>query len=105
MVDTCVMCGACVPEGRMVCPMCEHFSAKSHAKDKKSAILNFLRKYHTGKRNVVHSAELERLFSLNDRAARRKISALRKEGYSICSGDMGYYYAENQKDINSTVAG
>ena len=36
MVDTCVMCGACVPEGRMVCPMCEHFSAKPHAKDKKS---------------------------------------------------------------------
>lgn len=54
-------------------------------------------------RNAVHSAELERLFSLDDRAVRRKISALRKEGYPICSGDMGYYYAENQKDINSTV--
>jgi hypothetical protein len=40
---------------------------------------------------------------LDDRAVRRKISALRKEGYPICSGDMGYYYAENQKDINSTV--
>ncbi len=103
MVDTCVMCGACVPEGRMVCPMCEHFSAKPHSKDKKSAILDHLRKHHTGKKNAVHSAELERLFSLDNRAVRRKISALRKEGYPICSGDMGYYYAENQKDINSTV--
>lgn len=70
---------------------------------KKSAILDHLRKHHTGMRNAVHSAELERLFSLDDRAVRRKISALRKEGYPICSGDMGYYYAENQKDINSTV--
>lgn len=23
MVDTCVCCGAPVPEGRMVCPICE----------------------------------------------------------------------------------
>jgi len=23
MEDSCVMCGAFVPEGRMVCPMCE----------------------------------------------------------------------------------
>ena len=103
MVDSCVMCGDCVREGKMGCPMCEHFGAKPHAKDKKSAILDRLRKHHTGKKNAVHSAELERFFSLDDRAVRRKISALRKDGYPICSGDMGYYYAENQKDINSTV--
>ncbi len=103
MIDTCVMCGNYVPEGRMVCPICENYSAKPHAKDKKSAILDCLKRHHTGKRNAVHSAELEQLFSLDDRAVRRKISALRKEGYPICSGDMGYYYAENQKEINSTV--
>lgn len=102
MTDTCVCCGYYVPEGRMICPGCEYF-CRPHAKDKKTAILECLKKNHTGKRNAVHSAELERLFSLDDRAIRRKINALRKEGYPICSGDMGYYYAENQKEINSTV--
>ena len=103
MIDTCICCGEYVPEGRMICPGCERFSGPMHVKDKKTAILENLKKYHTGKRNAVHSAELERLFSLDDRAVRRKISALRQEGYPICSGDMGYYYAESQKEINSTV--
>ena len=103
MIDTCICCGEYLPEGRMICPGCEHFGGPMHVKDKKTAILENLKKYHTGKRNAVHSAELERLFSLDDRAVRRKISALRQEGYPICSGDMGYYYAESQKEINSTV--
>ena len=103
MIDTCICCGEYVPEGRTICPGCERFGGPMHVKDKKTAILENLKKYHTGKRNAVHSAELERLFSLDDRAVRRKISALRQEGYPICSGDMGYYYAESQKEINSTV--
>ncbi len=104
MIDTCVCCGNYVPEGRMVCPGCEYANKNLHVKDKKTEILKCLKKYHTGKRNAVHSAELQRLFSLDDRAVRRKISALRKEGYPICSGDVGYYYAENKKEINSTVS-
>ena len=104
MIDTCVCCGNYVPEGRMVCPGCEYANKNLHVKDKKTGILECLKKYHTGKRNAVHSAELQRLFSLDDRAVRRKISALRKEGYPICSGDVGYYYAENKKEINSTVS-
>lgn len=103
MIDTCVCCCSYVPEGRMVCPGCEHFGGPMILKDKKTAILDYLRNYHVGKKNAVHSRELERLFSLDDRAVRRKISALRQEGYPICSGDMGYYYAESQKEINSTV--
>ena len=99
----CVFCNEPIPDGQRVCRECMIQRTMIHAKDKKSAILDHLRKHHIGKKNAVHSAELERLFSLDDRAVRRKISALRKEGYPICSGDMGYYYAENQKDINSTV--
>ena len=99
----CVFCNEPIPDGQRVCRECMIQRTPIHAKDKKSAILDHLRKHHIGMRNAVHSAELERLFSLDDRAVRRKISALRKEGYPICSGDMGYYYAENQKDINSTV--
>ena len=99
MTDTCVCCGRYVPEGRMVCHGCEYYGGPFHVKDKKTAILECLKKNHTGKENAVHSAELQRLFSLDDRAVRRKVSALRKEGYPICSGDMGYYYAESQKAI------
>ena len=103
MTEPKVCCGHYVPEGRMVCSGCEYYGGPMHVKDKKAAILECLKKNHTGKKNAVHSAELQRLFSLDDRAIRRKVSALRKEGYPICSGDMGYYYAESQKDINSTV--
>ena len=99
----CVFCNESIPDGQRVCRECMFQRTAIHAKDKKSAILECLKKNHTGKRNAVHSAELERMFSLDDRAVRRKISALRKEGYPICSGDVGYYYAENQKEINSTV--
>lgn len=29
MVNRCVHCGTVIPEGRMVCPMCEHESTKT----------------------------------------------------------------------------
>ena len=103
MMNTCIANGTCIPELINICPFCECCRNRPHVKDKKTAILECLKKNHTGKRNAVHSSELERLFSIDDRAVRRKISALRKEGYPICSGDVGYYYAENQKEINSTV--
>ncbi len=103
MTDKCAGCVKYVPEVKLVCPGCENKVAAVHVKDKKTAILECLKKYHTGKRNAVHSAELERLFSMDDRAVRRKISALRKDGHPICSGDVGYYYAENKKEINTTV--
>lgn len=100
---SCVFCNEFIPNGQRACRECMIQRTAIHTKDKKTAILECLKTNHTGKRNAVHSAELERLFSIDDRAVRRKISALRKEGYPICSGDMGYYYAENQKEINSTV--
>jgi len=71
--------------------------------DKRAAICNYLKKYHTGKDNAVYSRELERLFSLDGRTLRRKISSMRQDGYPICSGETGYYYAENQKEINAMI--
>lgn len=71
--------------------------------DKKTAICNYLKKYHSGKDNAVLSRELERLFSLDGRTLRRKISSLRQDGHPICSDETGYYYAETQKEINATV--
>ncbi len=71
--------------------------------DKKNAICEYLKKNHTGKDKAVFSAELERLFSVDGRTLRRKISSLRQDGYPICSDETGYYYADNQKEINDTV--
>ena len=71
--------------------------------DKRTAICNFLKKYHTGRDNAVYSRELERLFSLDGRTLRRKISSLRQDGHPICSDETGYYYAGNQREINATI--
>ena len=71
--------------------------------DKRTAICNYLKKYHTGKENAVFSRELERLFSMDGRTLRRKISSLRQDGHPICSDETGYNYAESQKEINATI--
>jgi hypothetical protein len=71
--------------------------------DKRTAICKYLKKYHTGKENAVFSRELERLFSMDGRTLRRKISSLRQDGHPICSDETGYYYAESQKEINATI--
>ena len=47
--------------------------------DKKKAICEYLRKNHVGKENAIHSKELEKLFLLDGRNIRRKISALRQD--------------------------
>lgn len=72
--------------------------------NKKNAICEYLKKNHTGRDNAVHSKELERLFLTDGRNLRRKISSLRQDGYPICSDENGYYYADNQKEINQTVS-
>ena len=71
--------------------------------DKKTAICRYLYRHHRGKRNAVYSRELERLFSIDGRNLRRKISALRQDGYPICSDESGYYYAETQTEIDATI--
>lgn len=103
MIETCACCGGILPAELIICPGCENSESRKNVKDKKSAILDYLREYHVGKTNAIHCKELERIFKLDDRAVRRKISMLRQEGYPICSGDMGYYYAESRKEINSTI--
>ena len=71
--------------------------------DKKTAICAYLREHHTGKSRAIHSEDLQRLFCLDGRNIRRKISALRQAGHPICSDESGYYFADNQKEINNTV--
>ena len=71
--------------------------------DKRTAICEYLKQHHTGKERAVYSRELQRLFSIDGRNLRRKISSLRKDGFPICSDESGYYYAKNQREINGTV--
>ena len=71
--------------------------------DKKTAICEFLKDFHTGREKAICSKELQRIFSLDGRNIRRKISKLRQEGYPICSDETGYYYADSQAEINATV--
>ena len=67
-------------------------------------ICAYLINNHRGKERAVSSSELERLFSINGRSLRKIISGLRQSGCPICSGCMGYYYAQNQDEINDTVS-
>ena len=46
--------------------------------DRKKAICEYLRQNHIGKEKAIHSKELEKLFMLDGRNIRRKISALRQ---------------------------
>ena len=57
--------------------------------DKKTAICQYLKKYHTGGERAVYSRELQRLFSIDGRGLRRKINSLRQDGYPICSDKRG----------------
>lgn len=100
MNENAVCCGAAFKDG-MVCPACEKHYVRGL--DKKAAICAYLKKSHTGKSRAIHSRDLQRLFSIDGRTLRRKISALRQEGYPICSDETGYYYADNQMEINNTV--
>ena len=86
MIDSCV-CSTCA----------------THGMDKKATICAYLKEHHTGKSRAILSRDLQRLFSIDGRNLRRKISSLRQDGYPICSDESGYYYADNQKEINQTV--
>ena len=81
-----------------VCPSCA-----THGTDKKATICAYLKEHPTGKSRAILSRDLQRLFSIDGRNLRRKISALRQDGCPICSDESGYYYADNQKEINQTV--
>lgn len=101
MTDGCDCCGKYVPEGRLVCSYCDDRPIRGV--DKKNAIGIYLKNHHKGKANAIHSQDLQRLFSIDGRNLGRKISSLRQDGVPICSDEDGYYYADNQKEINKTV--
>ena len=60
--------------------------------DRKKAICEYLRQNHIGKEKAIHSKELEKLFMLDGRNIRRKISALDR---------MAFLFAAMRRDITT----
>ena len=74
MNENAVCCGAAFKDG-MACPACEKHYVRGL--DKKAAICAYLKNSHTGKSRAIHSRDLQRLFSIDGRTLRRKISGRR----------------------------
>lgn len=105
MDEMCVCCGRYVPEGVMSCPLCcrEEPVTKEEMKE---VLSDLLRNNHRGVENAVFSRIIEEFLGIGGRDVRRIISELRKEGKPICSDfHKGYYYAENENDIEDAVKG
>lgn len=71
--------------------------------DKKAAICEYLRRFHTGRERAIFSRELQQMFDIDGRNLRRKINELRQEGVPICSDETGYYYASSQSELDRTI--
>ena len=54
--------------------------------------------------NPVSSKMLETVFHVKGTEIRRMVNSLRCKGEPICSDLDGYYYADNQHEINATIA-
>ena len=86
------------------CSGCEY--AEKKVREDPYFLRDYLKECCTGKENAMFSHELEGMFLIPGRDLRRIISLLRKEGEPICSDyHKGYYYAENQDEVNKTVRG
>ncbi len=92
-----VCCPNCLPNGKTPCQQ------PPQGSDNKSVICAYLKEHHTGKGRAIHSQDLQRLFFIDGRNLRRKISALRQAGYPICSDESGYYYADTQQELQNTL--
>ena len=64
------------------------------------AFCEYLSKYY----NPVSSKTLEAVFHVKGSEIRRIVNSLRSKGEPICSDYDGYFYADNQHEINATIA-
>ena len=65
--------------------------------------LIYIKEYHTGKEKAVPSASLQNRFCISSRTVRRLVNQLRNDGSPICSGDNGYYYAADRKELIASI--
>lgn len=69
---------------------------------RESYLSDILYEFHRGEENAVTARQL-RIHGFNPRELRHTVHDLRVKGYPICSGQNGYYYASNRREINSTM--
>ena len=65
-------------------------------------ICEYLRRYK-GEENTVSAKTIEQAFRLDGAEVRRCIHRLRRKGVPICSDTNGYFYAQNQREIDRTI--
>ena len=77
---------------------------KAKKTDMEEAFCQYLAKNFRGANNPVSSKTLEAVFHVKGTEIRRMVNSLRSKGEPICSDLDGYYYADNQHEINATIA-
>ncbi|NCC86378.1 MAG: hypothetical protein EOM05_00720 [Clostridia bacterium] len=69
-----------------------------------NSLCEYLKQNHKGKDNAVSSSTLETVFNLKGTEVRSIVNHLRATEHPVCSGENGYYYAENKKEIEMTIS-
>lgn len=77
---------------------------KSKKTDMEEAFCEYLERNFRGANNPVSSKTLETVFHVKGTEIRRMVNSLRCKGEPICSDLDGYYFADNQYEINATIA-
>lgn len=67
------------------------------------SLLEYLKKYHNGEQQAASSKKLEVAFSLSNRQVRHMVSGLRHDNHPICSSDKGYFYSDNQQELQRCI--
>ena len=68
-----------------------------------AALQIYLKQAHTGQACGISGPELSRQLRTSNRAIRNAVHTLRCNGFPICSGDSGYYYAANAGELAATI--
>lgn len=64
-------------------------------------LLETLKRFHVGRHKSITSRELRHIGKPRD--IRRMVHTLRVNGYPVCSGQEGYYYAANSDELEGTL--
>jgi hypothetical protein len=71
--------------------------------DKRKPSANISVKIILAKKMPSTARSLKSCFCLTEEIFAARSVLLRQDGFPICSDETGYYYADNQKEINTTV--
>jgi GH35 family endo-1,4-beta-xylanase len=66
------------------------------------AFVDWLKSNHAGKDNAIHACDMKHWGSR--RIIRLMVHDLRRNGHPICSGQEGYYYADNSREVAQTLS-